>query len=220
MYDMEHNECSRGERGRGQRHHEEDTDQGGRGHHGYGEHDHGHRGGGGRRGHGGMRSGRKLSSSDLHLVLLTLLADKPSHGYELMKALEEHSHGLYAPSPGMIYPALTYLEEIGYALVEAEGAKKRYSVTESGRGYYEERRETATRILTEMERIGAETQQAREAYANAGVAASDVEAFSDELDEARHQIRRAMRDCEPTGAEAKRIAQILLRAADEIRRRP
>ena len=75
-------------------------------------------------GHGHFRTGRKLGSDDLQLVILALLADKPSHGYELIKMLEERSSGFYAPSPGMVYPALTYLEEIGYATVAAEGVKK------------------------------------------------------------------------------------------------
>ncbi|HSY88655.1 MAG TPA: PadR family transcriptional regulator, partial [Verrucomicrobiae bacterium] len=85
----------------------------------------------------GFRRGRKLGSGDLQLLLLHLLAEKPSHGYELIKGLEERSSGYYVPSPGMIYPALTYLEELGYARVEAEGAKKLYHPTEEGRRHLE-----------------------------------------------------------------------------------
>ena len=73
---------------------------------------------GGRGGPGGFGPGRKLGSADLQLLLLALLAEKPSHGYELIKALEERSSGYYSPSPGMVYPALTYLEELGHASVE------------------------------------------------------------------------------------------------------
>jgi hypothetical protein len=58
----------------------------------------------------GFRTGRKLASDDLQLLLLALIAEKPSHGYDLIKLLEERSGGYYVPSPGMIYPALTYLE--------------------------------------------------------------------------------------------------------------
>src|SRR5271156_3276593 len=89
------------------------------------------------RGGAGFRSGRKFAAADLQLVILALLAEKPRHGYELIKALEERSGGFYIPSPGMIYPALTYLEEIGYATVEAEGTRKLYQITESGRKYLE-----------------------------------------------------------------------------------
>src|SRR6201999_2104773 len=86
----------------------------------------------------GFRWGRKLGSSELQLVLLSLLAERPSHGYELIKELAERSGGFYNPSPGMIYPALTYLEEIGYATVVAEGTKKRYEITAEGRAHLEE----------------------------------------------------------------------------------
>jgi hypothetical protein len=59
--------------------------------------------------------GRKLDAIDIQLVILALLAEHPAHGYELIKTLEERSGGFYTPSPGVIYPALTYLHEIGHA---------------------------------------------------------------------------------------------------------
>jgi predicted O-methyltransferase YrrM/DNA-binding PadR family transcriptional regulator len=129
-------------------------------HHGHG----GHRGHGGQRGDGrhGLHSGRKLSASDLQLIILAHLADRPAHGYELIKSLGDHSHGLYVPSPGAIYPALTYLEEVGFASVEMEGTKKRYTLTEGGRSHYEQNRVAAGRILSDMERIGAQMAQARQ----------------------------------------------------------
>jgi Transcriptional regulator PadR-like family len=67
---------------------------------------------GGELGGHGFGMGRKLASVDLQLLILGLLADRPRHGYEIIKALDERSKGFYAPSPGMVYPALTYLEEI------------------------------------------------------------------------------------------------------------
>src|SRR6201988_1589228 len=96
--------------------------------------------GGPGRGDGGFRTGRKLASADLQLILLALLAEKPSHGYELIKSLEDRSGGFYAPSPGMIYPALTYLEEIGHATVEADGTKKLYRITDQGLAYLQQNR--------------------------------------------------------------------------------
>src|SRR3984885_3967400 len=86
-------------------------------------------------GRGGFGPGRKLGSAHLQLLLLALLAEKPSHGYELIKAVEERSSGYYSPSPGMVYPALTYLEEIGYASVALEGTRKLYTITDEGRAY-------------------------------------------------------------------------------------
>ena len=66
---------------------------------------------GGELGGRGFGMGRKLASADLQLLILGLLAEKPRHGYEIIKALDELSRGFYAPSPGMVYPALTYVEE-------------------------------------------------------------------------------------------------------------
>ncbi len=105
--------------------------------------------GGPGRGDGGFRTGRKLASGDLQLVLLALLAEKPSHGYELIKALEDRSDGFYAPSPGMVYPALTYLEEIGHATVEVEGTKKLYRITDEGKHHLEQNRASVDAILAE-----------------------------------------------------------------------
>src|SRR6202142_3333657 len=88
----------------------------------------------------GFGMGRKLASADLQLLILELLAEKPRHGYEIIKALEERSKGFYVPSPGMVYPALTYLEEIGYATVVAEGARKLYHITADGQAQLDENR--------------------------------------------------------------------------------
>src|ERR1700749_2032847 len=90
---------------------------------------------GGELGGRGFGMGRKLASGDLQLLILDLLAEKPRHGYEIIKALEERSKGFYVPSPGMVYPALTYLEEIGHATVETAGTRKLYRLTELGRSY-------------------------------------------------------------------------------------
>jgi DNA-binding PadR family transcriptional regulator len=205
-------------------HHEPEQESSERGrHHGHGGH-HEH---GGRRGYGrhGLQSGRKLSALDLQLILLALLVNQPAHGYELIKLLENHSHGLYAPSPGMIYPALTYLEEIGFASVEMEGTKKRYSLTEAGRNHYEQNREAAVRILSDMERIGAQMAQARQSMESgqmeSGQAGEESEGGTrnDELEAARRELRNALREKEPyTTEEARRVAEILNRAAADIRR--
>src|SRR5262249_8345217 len=108
--------------------------------------------------------GRKLGSSDLQLLLLALLAERPSHGYELIKALEERSGGFYSPSPGMIYPALTYREEVGRASVEADGAKKLYSITQAGRDYLEANREAADAILSQLAFIARKIGRVREIF--------------------------------------------------------
>ena len=98
----------------------------------------------------GVPGGRKLGAAELQLVLLALLAERPAHGYELIRMLEERSGGFYAPSPGMIYPALTYLEEIGHAAVTPEGNRKLYALTEAGRAHLDANREQAELILNFM----------------------------------------------------------------------
>lgn len=91
-------------------------------------------GGRGGRGHGGgHRLGRLFAHGDLSLVVLRLLTDKPRHGYEIIKAIEEMTNGVYAPSPGTVYPALTLLEEQGFVTVTAsDGTKKLHSLTPEG----------------------------------------------------------------------------------------
>src|SRR6266852_822555 len=110
--------------------------------------------GGGFRGGGGMRTARVLGSGDLQLLILLLLSEKPRHGYEIIKAIEEHSSGVYTPSPGMVYPALTYLEEMGYAASESEGTKKLYRIKETGTAYLNENRASVEDTLDQLARFG------------------------------------------------------------------
>src|ERR1700691_3099894 len=114
-------------------------------------------------GRGGFGPGRKLGSADLQLLLLALLAENPSHGYELIKAIEERSSGYYSPSPGMVYPALTFLEEIGHASVAAEGTRKLYSATETGRKHLADNRAALETLLAQLQQIGRRMQKVRRA---------------------------------------------------------
>src|SRR5258707_3043929 len=102
----------------------------------------------------GFFGGRKLGSGELQLVILALLEERPRHGYEIIKALEETSKGFYAPSPGMVYPALTYLEEVGFATVEAEGSKKLYRITDAGVAELSDNRAFVESVLAQLARIG------------------------------------------------------------------
>lgn len=165
----------------------------------------------------GWRSGRKLASGDLRLILLALLAERPYHGYELIKALEERSSGFYSPSPGMVYPALTWLEETGHASVTTEGTRKRYEITDDGRTHLEQNRATVDEMFDQLQRIGRRMNDIRNAYRSAQV---DNEAFAGAtaLHDARHELRSALRAKAGASAqEIDRIAAILRRAADEIR---
>src|SRR5512134_1634402 len=73
------------------------------------------------------RPGRIFEQGDLKYVILKLLAEKPRHGYEIIKELEDRFGGAYSPSPGTVYPTLTMLEDLGYAQVNTdESGRKTY----------------------------------------------------------------------------------------------
>jgi DNA-binding PadR family transcriptional regulator len=106
---------------------------------------HWHRGG-----RGGL--GRFFAHGDLRLVILNLIAEKPRHGYEIIKAIEDQVGGAYSPSPGVIYPTLTLLEELGYVTVQtsADSAKKLHEITGEGKAFLEANRETLQALLARM----------------------------------------------------------------------
>jgi DNA-binding PadR family transcriptional regulator len=107
--------------------------------------------------HGGGRSrlGRFFDHGDLRLVLLALIAEKPSHGYELIKAIEEKAGGAYSPSPGVIYPTLTLLEEQGFVTVSTtEGSKKLSTITPEGTAYLEANRQSVDAIFARIGEAG------------------------------------------------------------------
>jgi DNA-binding PadR family transcriptional regulator len=181
-------------------------------------------------GGGGFRMGRKFAAGDLQLVILALLAEQPRHGYELIKLLEERSGGFYVPSPGVIYPALTYLEETGLAEVETEGTKKLYRITESGRKQVEENSSMIEMTLGKLEKIGEKMAHVRRIFdpesrgpESHGRERED-EAFPEDKSEvvaARMLLKSALKLRYPWSKdEAKRIAGILERAAAEILQQP
>src|SRR6476620_10947390 len=110
--------------------------------------DFGDEGWGGRR---GRRSRRMFESGELRLVLLKLIADEPRHGYDLIRAIEELTGGEYAPSPGVVYPTLTLLQDMGQ-IEEApgEGARKPFQVTDEGRSQLEEKSEEIEGLLERL----------------------------------------------------------------------
>ena len=135
-------------------------DRHGAGRHGGWRH-HRHGFGGGRHGRGGdagggdmMRAGRMLAQGDLRLLALALIAEQPRHGYEIIKVLEEKTEGWYAPSPGIVYPTLTYLEEAGYVTAQADGAKRLYTITAEGRAHLESNRAFVDAVLERLDAVG------------------------------------------------------------------
>jgi DNA-binding PadR family transcriptional regulator len=103
---------------------------------------------GGRR---GRRARRMFESGELRLVLLKLIADEPRHGYDLIRAIEEMTGGEYAPSPGVIYPTLTLLQDMGL-IDEApgEGARKPFEITDAGRAHLEEHSEEIEGLMERL----------------------------------------------------------------------
>ena len=110
-------------------------------------------GSGGRRGRRGRR-GRMFESGELRLVLLKLVADEPRHGYDLIRAIEEMTGGEYAPSPGVVYPTLTLLQDMGF-IEEAKdkSARKPFQITDSGREHLEERMEEAEDLIERLKEL-------------------------------------------------------------------
>ncbi|WP_312781500.1 PadR family transcriptional regulator [Brevundimonas sp.] len=157
---------------------------------------HGRRGGG----------GRMFEHGALRWVLLSMIAGKPSHGYELIKEIESRMGGTYAPSPGVIYPSLALLEDMGAVSVAAEGGKKRYAVTDEGRRLLDENAEALAHIEMKMKALRgrpdrpARIAQAIEALRNAThlrltqeppLTEAQVEAIADLLEAAAEKVRQA-----------------------------
>jgi DNA-binding PadR family transcriptional regulator len=116
----------------------------------FGHHHDEHRHGGGR----GSRLGRFFDHGDLRYVLLGLIAEGPRHGYELIKAIEEKFAGLYSPSPGVVYPTLTLLEELGYIRPEnTEGPRKQFVITPEGNEFLAANRAVVDQIFARIAEV-------------------------------------------------------------------
>ena len=141
---------------------------------GFHGHDHGPQGRGER---GGGRMGRFFDHGDLRFVVLKLIAEKPSHGYELIRAVETAAGGAYSPSPGVIYPTLTLLEELGYiTVVEAGGGKKLHTITPLGEAFLESNAQPVKSLFERM-----------------AEAAARSAAFSPQIMRARENLKTALR---------------------------
>jgi len=177
--------------------------------------------GGGRHGMGGgdfIRAGKMLAQGDVRLLALALIAEQPRHGYEIIKVLEEKTAGWYSPSPGMVYPTLTYLEEVGYVTAQAEGAKKLYTITDEGRAHLEENRAFVDAVLARLTAFGEKVSRMRRRFGrddengegDATVPGSVRGAFQD--------LREAARDLLGKDRDARaRVIEIIDRATAELR---
>jgi len=168
---------------------------------------------------GRMMRGRKFGAGELQLMLLVLLEERPCHGYELIKELETRSNGFYTPSPGVIYPALTYLEELDYATVETHGNRKRYHLAAPGRAHLDAHRERAGLLFAGLQHAARKMVWMKQAWrGEAGVQEAErASGWLQEFVEARRALRETLlRRTGAGAAEQRRVAAILRRAAREI----
>ncbi|MGD0794323.1 MAG: PadR family transcriptional regulator [Dehalococcoidales bacterium] len=93
---------------------------------------------------------RIFEKGDLKYIILNLVKDKPSHGYEIMRALEGSFHGFYTPSAGSVYPTLQMLEDMGYVSSSERDGKKVYTITEEGKKFLTERQDVIAKIKEQM----------------------------------------------------------------------
>ena len=106
----------------------------------------------GGRGRHGRRNRRMFEGGELRLVLLKLIADEPRHGYDLIRAIEDMTGGEYAPSPGVVYPTLTLLQDMGFIEEAAgEGARKPFQATDEGRAHLEEKKSEVEDLIERLE---------------------------------------------------------------------
>jgi DNA-binding PadR family transcriptional regulator len=134
-------------------HHDHHDDHGFRHRHHFGRHGFGHRGRGLEGESGERRGGRRrvFDSAEFRLVLLKLLADQPRHGYELIRAIEDLTGGSYVPSPGMVYPTLTLLLDMGHiAEARSEGPRKAFAATEEGVAHLAARKEEVDALFARL----------------------------------------------------------------------
>ncbi len=104
---------------------------------------------------GGRRASRAFDYGELRLLSLAMIAEQPRHGYELIKEIEERMGGSYSPSPGVIYPTLSWLEDMGYASIEtADAGRKRYRITAEGKDFVDANRAAVDALTSRVGRAG------------------------------------------------------------------
>jgi DNA-binding PadR family transcriptional regulator len=176
---------------------------------------------GGKHGGGGdfMRAGRMMAQGDLRLIALALIAEQPRHGYEIIKLLEDKTADWYSPSPGIVYPTLTYLEEAGYVTAQAEGAKKLYTITDEGQAHLDENRDFVDAVLERLSAFGERVTRMRRRFGG------------DDDDDSRGPrvpslVRAALKNLREVAAERleddadaeAKVVEVLARAASELKK--
>jgi len=152
------------------------------------------------------REGRMFDSGDLRLVILALLADKPRHGYEIIKALEERVGDGYSPSPGVVYPTLTLIEDMAYATgAQDQGGRKLYTITAEGEAFLAANRAQVDAIFARFERADDERR-------------GDIAPLLRAMENLRMAVRLRVKRRDATPAQIQAIADALDAAAKAIER--
>jgi DNA-binding PadR family transcriptional regulator len=164
-----------------------------------------------------MRARRMLAQGDLRLIALALIAEAPRHGYEIIKLLEEKTADWYSPSPGIVYPTLTFLEEAGYVTASTEGAKKLYTITDEGRAYLKANRDLVDVVLERLAAIGERVNRwRRSSHGEQGDRRTLPPLVEAAFDHLRETVsKRLDNDAE----DESRLVEILARAATELQQR-
>ncbi|MGD9143452.1 MAG: PadR family transcriptional regulator [Dehalococcoidia bacterium] len=139
---------------------------------------------------------------DLKYVILDLLKDKPRHGYDIIRELEDRSHGTYKPSPGAIYPTLQMFEDMGYTTISERDGKKTYTITEEGLQFLKERQDSTNEVKSHMKR--------RWSFKNIGRMATIMK----EYHAIENLLSRGFRSLDAD--QTQRIKEILVNAQNEI----
>ena len=178
-----------------------------------------------------LRRGKLLASDDLQLLILQMLLDGPRHGYDVIKAIRQHSSGVYAPSPGMVYPVLTSLERLKFATSESNGNKKLFTITAQGKRFVGGNRDKASLVLYDLKRYGAKVahfeentlqEEATLETWGGGPAAQNSKAWrqmKSDFIEIRQELKvELVSKMDSSLEEKQRILRVLRNALDEIRR--
>jgi len=176
---------------------------------------------GGRHGFGGgdmVRAGRMLATGDLRLIALALIAEQPRHGYEIIKVLEEKTAGWYSPSPGIVYPTLTFLEEAGYVTAQAEGSKKLYTITDEGRAYLDQNRDFVDAVLERLAAIGSKISRMRRRFGRDDDEEDERRGLPPLVRAALENLREIAGERLASDADEAKLVEILARAAQEIKK--
>jgi DNA-binding PadR family transcriptional regulator len=170
-----------------------------------------------------LKKGMLLNSSEMQLVTLHLLSQHPSHGYEIIKAVAHLTGGVYAPSPGMVYPVLNRIEKLSYAISRMEGGKKLFRITKAGSAFINASREQLNEVLSRIDFLSrkmasmqkhlAQDQMADERWGTTGKENA-------EFHDLRQEFRTALFEKLNSSAKEKaRVIRILRNAIDKIRSR-